>query len=169
MSQAELSPDIYSKMQTDSPFKVYKKTILGQVAIWVINPFSGNPECQILRGDPKKNEPNCFISLWSEKEDAYFKRANERQFEMGNIVAYTKPLEERKPTVNELTDEQMEEIINAKGFMKLQATLNKMTAVAPVYRMLQIAEDNEKSEKILGAIRKRMAELQTLKAEGKAE
>lgn len=169
MNQVELSPDIFSLMQTDAPYKTYKKTILGQVFVWVINPFNGNVEGQILRGDPKKNEPNCFIKLWSEKEDVYFKQANAEHFNAGRIIPYTKPMEERKATVNEMTDEEMAAVINAKGFLKLQKVLNDMTSVAPVYRMLQIAEDNEKSEKILDAIRKRMGELQTIKVENKEE
>jgi len=50
------------------------------------------------------------------------------------------------------------EILN-KPFLALKNRLNKFTSVAPVYRFLKEAENQEKSEKILDAIRARLSEL----------
>jgi len=45
-------------------------------------------------------------------------------------------------------------------FFTLQGKVNKMTAVAPVYRLLQLAEEKEKSQKITDFIKAKLAELQ---------
>lgn len=165
MSKVQFDPEVYSKMQIGEPYKTYRKTILGQVYVTVLDPFSGEPVGQILRGDPKKNEEGCIIDMWSEREDVFFKRMNRRQFELGNLIVYKRPLEEPPKSVNEFTDEELSALLDTRYFLKLQAALNKMTSIAPVSRLLQIAEDREKSEKFVNAIKARMSELQKVSYE----
>jgi hypothetical protein len=151
--------DIYSKMQTDAPYKTYKKTILGKVYLTVINPFSGEPEGIIVSGDPKKNEG--LIDIWDIKQDMFFRRSNKRQFEMGNIIEYKRPIEEqpKEREIESYSDEELKEVINQK-FMALQHTVNKIKTETVLIRMIDLAREMEKSEKIIKVFEARLAELQ---------
>jgi hypothetical protein len=163
MNEGEMSQAIYSAMQEGKPLRTYVKTILGKVAITVLNPFSGKPEGVILYGNP--NDPDIFekysVQVWSPKEDEFFKRMNASHFRSGNLRALEdtelpKPV---KRSVNEITDDEIVAVLN-KPFLALKNKLDKFSSVAPVYRVLKRAEDMEKSEKILDAIRARLAELE---------
>jgi hypothetical protein len=154
--------EVYGMMQTGTPLKSYKKTILGKVHVLVLNPFSGQPEGLILKGDPRKNEDACIVDIWNDKEDVYFKRANRRHFETGVMIPYTRKAAieaTEEEIINSMSDEEMSALLDGK-FFTLQGKVNKMTAVAPVFRLLQIAQEKEKSQKITDFIKGKLAELQ---------
>jgi hypothetical protein len=163
--------DVFAKMQVGEPFKRYKKTILGKVFIYYLNPFTGKIDGKILAGNPKKGDEGCFISTWSNKDDAFFKNMNRKQLESRRIVETSIPVqvEEKVRTANDMSDSELTELINAKGFFKLQNTLNKMTSPETVSRLLDVAEQAEKSDRIKGAIKARLSELDRLQSSGELE
>lgn len=148
-----------SAMATGRPFKSYIKTILGKVNVTVWDMFTNTPVGLLLEGDPRKKEENSYIDLYSEYEDVFFKRANKRHFEVGNLVEYVKKEEKRERTLEEFTDEELIEIINSP-FLKLQNALNKTNSVALLFRFEGLATELEKSDKVLSAIRSRLSEAQ---------
>lgn len=156
---ATISPDVFSKMQTGVPVSSYKKTILAKVQIDVINPWSGQREYVIMYGDPKKNEEGTIYDVWSEQEDTYFRRANKRHFETGTLAKYTRKSSVVEKNPNEITDEEIEKILKSPYF-SMTSKLAEFTAVAPVYRFLEMAKELEKSEKFIKAIEARISELE---------
>ena len=151
----------YGLMQTNKQIKSYIKTILGQVFVNVLNPFTDSIEGRILSGDPKKHSNGTIIDIWSEKEDVYLRNANQRHFEEGTIIPYVR--EDREQTeeehLNTLNDEEIEVLLTSK-FFTLSNAVNKMTTVAPIYRTLEMAKEMEKSEKIIKFLEGRISELQ---------
>jgi hypothetical protein len=151
----------YGLMQTDDPFKSYTKTILAKVFVNVLNPFTGEVEGIILVGNPKEHIRTAIVDIWTEKGDSYFRNANQKHFEDGTIIPYTK--EKTEPTeeehLNTLSDEEIEVLLKSK-FFTLSNAVSKMTAVAPVYRTLEMAKELEKSEKIIKFLEGKISELQ---------
>lgn len=159
-----MTMDVVAAMSAEKPYKTYKKTILAKVAVKIFNPLSGKPEELIVVGNPNTNEKSCFIDVWSEMENLYLKRMNERHMREGILIPFDRaktPVEENINKYNVLTDDELFELLNSP-FFKLQSALNEMTSQAPVQRLITIAEQEEKSEKILNHIRGRLAELQEL-------
>ena len=158
-----LGPDVYSAMQSDSPYKSYVKTILGMVHVKLLNPFSGKEDFLILKGDPRRNSEGCVVNLWSEKEFQYFKTYNPLHLAKGILIEHqpkeVAPTEEE--IHNSMSEEGLRDLVNSP-FLKLQHALNKFTSEAPVYRMLTLSEEEEKSEKIARAIKARLSELQEI-------
>ena len=152
--------EIFSAMQTGKPYRTYRKTTLGQVYVTVLNPFSGAPEGKLLKGE--KNSETSLVDVWSEKEDAFFRRVNQQNLKSGFLVEHarsdvsTVSEEER---MNTLPDAELNNILN-KPFKTLENAINKMTSVAPIYRLLAMAEEQEKSEKVIEHLRRRLSELQ---------
>jgi len=156
--------DVFAKMQVEEPFKRYKKTILGKVFVMCLDPFEGRPVGKILAGNPRKDDEGCFFDTWGAKDDAYFRRANKKHFDQKLLieVSAAKVVEAKPKTADDMTDNEMVELVNARGYMKLHQALNKMNSKPTISRLLEIAEQQEKSEKILNAIRKRLSELEVL-------
>lgn len=155
-----VSYDVYSAMQTGTPYKKYKKTILGKVYLEVLNPFSGKPEGLILHGNPAKNQEGCFVEVWTQKEDVFLKRRNPQHFKEGTLQEWTqKPKEKKEKLYSEYSDDDIKKIVNSR-FLALQSTLNKATSEAFVLRILNMARELEKSEKIVRAIEARLSEIQ---------
>jgi len=157
-----METSVFSAMQTDKPYKTYKKTILGKVYVTVLNPFSEKPEGLILQGNQKKNEEGSLVDVWNQKEDVFFKRMNKKHLESGVVVEYTRPgnvpiSEEEK--YNTLSDEEMDKLLDGK-FLAISAAYNKMTSEAAVYRLLELAREKDLSEKIISHIESRLAEIQ---------
>lgn len=157
MTTQPQSHDVFSAMAEGEPYKIYKKTILGKLHLSVLNPFTQVPEGIILEG--RKNEPGCFIEIWTPMEDKYLQRMNRKHFEKGYLVEYTKPINIIETSPNQITDEEIEELLN-KPFKSLEHALKKFDSVAPVYRIKQMAEEMEKSEKIIKHIDARLSELE---------
>lgn len=154
-----ISSEVFSKMQVGSPVASFKKTILGQVGVHVLNPWTGHPEDRILSGDPRTNDEDCIVDLWSEAELMYFTKMNKRHFETGNLIKFVKTQAAPERSVNDITDEEIVKILNDR-FYTLQGKLNTFTSSAPVHRFLNIAREMEKSEKIIKHIEARLSELE---------
>jgi len=155
----DMGSDVYSLMQTGKPLRSYVKTIMGKVFVYVLSPFDGKVEGRILEGDPKRKLDSMVVDVWTDKEDAYFKRANVTHFRDGTIVSYTRPLTPEQKSVNEMSDEEIVKVLS-EPFFTLKNMLSKLTAVAPVYRLLEKARELEKSEKVVSIIEQRLSELQ---------
>ena len=153
---------VYAAMQSDTPHATYKKVILGTAAVKVINPFSGNPEEHILKGTPGKNEEDCFVDVWSLEEDMFFQKINAHLLKQGVLVPYdreSKPLVAEINEFNILNDDELFDLLNSP-FFKLEKGLNAMDSEAPVQRMIIMAEQEEKSEKLMTHLRARLQEIQ---------
>lgn len=162
MAQENFERQQFEAMIEDKPLKRYIKTILGTVWLTALDPFSGKPQPVELKGEPKKSNPNAIVKIWSTKEDHFIKEMNREHFQAGNLreLEQEEMAEVKVPkSPNQISDEEIEEILN-KPFLALKNRLDKFTKVAPVYRFLTKAEEMEKSEKIMDAIRARMSEIE---------
>jgi hypothetical protein len=153
---------VFSAMQEGKPYKRYIKTVLGKVFVTILNPFSGKPEGVILAGRPQdeKSRDEIVVNVWTAKEDVFFKRMNKAHFQSGNIRELAEEVQVvEKASPNEISEDEIFDLLN-KPFLALKNKLERFTSVAPVFRVLAKAEELEKSEKILEAIRARVAELE---------
>ena len=157
----ESTRDIYGKMATGEPLKVYRKTILGRVNVKAINPVEDVAEDVILSGNPDDRScETCFVEIWSDKELVYFLRANRTHLSEGTLVEDTKPRDtEIKKTPNNLSDEEIEELV-VSPFLKLKKVVESMTTESAVSRVLREAEKAERPEKTITFIRERLSEIQ---------
>lgn len=152
--------DVFAAMQTGEPYRTYKKSILGKVYLTVLNPFN-TKESQgiILSGNPRTNDKGCFLKIWTLQEDVFLRKMNEYHFEQGNIVEWhSKPEPERK-LYSAYTEDEVAEIVNSHH-LKLQNTLNSIESEAFLLRLLDKADELEKSDKIVAKIQARLAEVQ---------
>jgi hypothetical protein len=158
---AQTNNELFSAMVGNKPLKTYKKTILGRIYVTALNMLTGTPipEGVILTGDPRKNEPGTMFDVFSEQEDYFFKKMNRVHFDEGRLVEHSRTTTERERTIEEFSDEELKTLIN-KPFLALQNTLNKTTSVATLFRIQTIAEQIEKSEKVMRAINSRLSEVQ---------
>jgi len=150
---------VYSLMQTGKPYKSYIKTVLGKVYVNVWDSFENKKVGLIIEGNPNSQPEECIIDVWNEQEDVYFKRANKRHFETGFIIAHNRTDAPVERSPNDLTDDELNNLLNSK-FLSLQSGVNKMTSVAPVFRMIEMAKKQEKSEKIIKFLEGKLSELQ---------
>lgn len=154
--------NLYSAMQTGKPYKTYKKTVLGRVYVSAIDPFNGEPVAIMLYGDPKRDDESCYIDVWNERDDLFFRKMNKVHFNAGYIIEVVRKEPEVVETpIEQYSDEQLKSIINLK-FLALQARLNKVGSEAVLFRMIDLAREMEKSEKIVGAIEARLSEVNKL-------
>jgi len=165
--QGQLDSNVYSLMQTGTPYKSYIKTVVSKVYVTVINPFSREPEGRILEGIPHKDE-SCIVDIWNEMEDVFFKRMNKRHFETGILSEYKRSNVPQAKSPNEITDDEIVELLNSK-FLSLQSKINKMTSVAPIFRFINKAKELEKSQRIINFLEGKLAELQALEYENLGE
>lgn len=142
-----------------SPFKSYIKTILGKVYVSVWDSFENKPEGWILEGDPRKVDDGCIVDVWTPEEDFYFRNKNKRHLQTGDVIVYERKAVEKERTVEEYSDAELTEIVNSK-FFTLQNVLNNTDSVAVLFRIKNLAQDLEKSEKLLKAIEARISEVQ---------
>ncbi len=153
------NPTVFSAMQTGKPYKSYRKTILGKVYVTILNPFNNEPEGVILEGEPTRS-PTAIIDMWSEVDDLFFRRMNKNHFETGVIIPFERPdVVEDTHIIEQAGDSELRTIINSK-FLSLQSSLNQIKTEAVLYRMIMLATEMEKSEKIITAIKARLAEIQ---------
>jgi hypothetical protein len=151
--------ELYSAMQEGKPIKSYIKTILGKVHLTVLDPFTDQPMGVLLEGDPRKYERKTILDIWSTKQDVFVHNMNASLFDNGVLIEYKKPTAAPERTIDDYNDTELLEVLGQR-FLGLQAKLNKVTNIQTLYKMLSIAEANEKSEKILAAIEARISELQ---------
>lgn len=154
--------ELFSDMSEGKPFKSYIKAILGQASVVVWDNFESKPIEIILKGNPKAKEEGCIVDIWSVKEDVFFTRINAKLFQKGILLPYARPEApvNVERTIEQSTDEELQTMINSK-FLGLQAKLNKIDSIPVLFRIRGLAEDMEKSEKIIKAIEARISEVQT--------
>jgi len=154
--------ELFSSMESERPYASYIKTILGQLGVTVWDNILDKPVEVILKGDPKRKEEGCVVRLWTAKENVFFKRQNLKHFKAGRLIPYNSPqIVEEVSTIAQATDEELSKIVNSKYF-SLVNKLNEIDSVAVLFRMLALAEDMDKSEKITKSIQARISELQTV-------
>jgi hypothetical protein len=156
-----ITVDTFSKMQSGNPYASYKKVTLGKLFVNILNPWTNAVEGIIVEGDPKANPESCIIDVWSEVEDTYFKKEprNRKHLESGAIIKYQRPLVQDEVTsLNDISDDDIESLLRSP-FLKFVNRLAKFTSTAPVYRVLEMAREMEKSVKIINAIEARIAEI----------
>lgn len=148
-------------MKGGKPYKTYKKTILGKVFIEVWDNFINGPVGILLSGDPKKDDPDCYYHAWTEDNDVFFRGVahNRRHLEQGAIIPVKYEQKEIEKTIETSSDEELTKLVNSP-FLALQNALNKTESVALLFRVLTIAQELEKSEKITRAIEARLSEVQ---------
>jgi hypothetical protein len=141
------------------PLKSYIKTILGKVYITVWDSFENVPVGMLLEGDPRRGDETSIIDIWSEEEDFFFKNKNKVHLTQGNVIVYQRKNEVKERTVEEYSDEELKTIINSK-FFTLQNVLNNTESVAVLFRIKNLAQEMEKSDKLVKAIEARISEVQ---------
>lgn len=150
--------DIYSLMQTGEPYKSYIKTIPAKLYLTVWDTFNEKPVGIIVEGTEQED---CIVDVWTEKEDVFLKRANKVHLDKGYLVPHSRKVKVEDEPVNVFTDDELDELLNTP-FLKLQSAVNKMTSVAPLFRLIRIAKEQEKSEKIIAFLEGKLAEIQSL-------
>jgi hypothetical protein len=153
---------VFAAMQTGKPLKSYIKTVPSKVYVTILSQFSNEPEGLILEGNPKTRDESCIVDVWEDKEDVFFKRANKKHLEQGVIIPFVRAEEviiTEEEEYNTMSDEEMVTLLK-EPFFTLQSAVGKMTAQAPIYRMLTLAKEMEKSEKITKFIEGRLSALE---------
>lgn len=150
---------IYSAMQEDKPIRTWIKTILGKVYIVAWDDMTDQPTGLLLNGDPKKLEENSLIKIWSTKGDIFFKNMNRLLISRGILkeVEPEKLIPEK--TDEDLTDTELLEITSMKH-LALKARIAKIKTAPVLFRMVNIARDNEKADSVIKAIELRLSEIQ---------
>lgn len=151
--------NIVGAMHGAAPTASYIKTILGKVYITLWDSFENQPVGMILEGDPRKKDESSIVDVWSSDEDFYFRSKNKRNLETGHIISFVRKEEVRERSIEEYSDEELTTIINSK-FFTLQSILNSTSTVAVLFRIKNLAQELDKSEKLIRAIEARISELQ---------
>jgi hypothetical protein len=152
--------NVFSAMQTGSPYKSYIKTILGKVDVMIWNSFKNEPEGRILQGNPRSNDKDgSIIDVWNEMEDMFFKRMNKKHFEQGTIINYKRSNIPEPKSPNDVTDEELTEILTFP-YIKFQHKLAEFTSVAPLFRIKGLAVEQERSAKYINYIESLISKMQ---------
>ena len=159
----ELNARMFSAMQTENPVKSYIKTMLGKVYVTVLNPITGEPEGLILYGNPRgKDKDKCIVDVWTETEDIFFRRINKRHFEQGHLMPFERKPEEapKERSQAEYTDSELNEKILSQPFARFQSMINKIELQAVLMRLITLAKEQDKSDRIIKIIEARLSTLQ---------
>ena len=151
---------VLSAALSETPVKSYKKVILGKVLLKVWDSMLNAEKELVFRGDPRRGDETVF-DVFSDHERIYFERMNRNLFKSGDLIEFKRPqvVEEVKKTYEQYSDDELKEIINARGFA-LGAALNKIDSTSVLFRIQYLARDMEKSEKVMKTIEARISELQ---------
>lgn len=152
--------EVFSAMQTGKPYKTYRKTILGKVSVTLLDPFTDQPIGMLLKGNPKTDE-TAMIDIWTEREDMFFKRMNKRHFEIGNLLEIVRKEEVAERGIESYSDEELAAVLKTP-FLSLQSTINKVESEAVMLRIVDLAREMEKSDKIMKVLESRLSELQSV-------
>ena len=148
-----------SAMHGGTPLKSYIKTTLGKVHVVVWDSFVNQAVEMLLEGDPRKPDESCIIDVWSQEEDYFFKSKNSSHLKTGNVIIYSRSTEEKPRTIEEYSDDELKAIVNSK-FFTLQNVLNNTESIAVLFRIKTLAQELEKSDKLIKAIDARISEVQ---------
>lgn len=162
--------DVYGMMQEGKPYKSFIKTMLGKLYLTAWDSWKEAEIGVILEGDPRKKDDGCIIDVWNEKEEMFLRKRNKKHFETGVIIEYQRTEESKseEEKINSMSDDEMIELLG-KQFFSLQSAVNKFTSIAPVFRMLHLAKELDKSEKIVKFIEGKLSELQLAETESKIQ
>lgn len=141
------------------PYRTYIKTILGKVYITIWDSFEGKAVGMLLEGDPRKGDETSIIDVWNEEEDYYFRNKNKNHLQQGNVIVFQRKDEHKERTVEEYSDDELKAIINSK-FFTLQNVLNNTESIATLFRIKGLAQELEKSDKLIKAVEARISEVQ---------
>jgi hypothetical protein len=154
---------VFAVMQEEKPYRTYTKRIIGKVGVKILNPFTHEEEMILLTGHP--SDETAFLDVWSAGEAQYVEKYNAPLIKKGILVKKDRPEVEKlteEEKYNQLSDEELDEILNSR-WLKFVNALNKMTSEAPVHTMYRLAQEQEKSEKTITAIKARLSEIQSEK------
>ena len=155
--------DIFAAMQEGrEPLARYKKTIVGNVHVTALNPFSDTPEGILLHGNG--SDKRDTIELWTTKQLVFFERMNIPHINAGRIIKTTVAPQPQPVSPNQVSDDDIVNLLNDK-FLSLKSRVEKFTDVAPLLRMINKARELDKSEKIIKYLEQRMAQLEIEKYE----
>lgn len=160
-TEKSVSMSVYSQMQTGEPYKTYKKVVPSWVAVTVLNVFNDRPERITLKGNPEENDIDCYVPLWSEKELLFFKRENRDHIKNGRLIEAVYPRDDEIPkSVNNLTEKETIKLVTGP-WKTLENRVKKMDSEAAIYRIVQIAEQQERPEKTMNFLRKSLSRVQS--------
>lgn len=161
MSQGNLIvAEIMKAQETGSPLKTYRKAITGKVAVRLLNPFSGEPAETVLHGVPGKDSgEDIEVRLWTPTDLKYFETFNRGLIQSGTLVLVAKHSEQVLNTVNALDDDSLRDLVTS-NFLSLKKALNEITSENTLQRALVIAEEENRSAKVLSLIKERIATVQ---------
>ena len=162
----KFDPEIFSAMQEGVPIGQYVKTVPSKVHVIVLNSWSLEPTAVILQGEPGAEE--SIIKTWSVPEDIFLRQMNRRHFSSGFLKVYQPPVVEEKAveeTIEQASDETLLLLINGH-FKRLESSINKTDSEAVLFRMIKLARENEKSERLVRALETRLAEIQNVQLMG---
>lgn len=161
MNQANLIvAEIMAAQQSGEPLRTYRKAITGKVAVRVLNPFSGEPAEAIIYGEPNKAaSAELEINLWTPTELKYFETYNRGLIQSGTLVVVSKRSDHPLNTINAQDDDALRDLVTSP-FLRLKKVLGEITSETTLQRALVIAEEENRSAKVLGLIKERLADLQ---------
>lgn len=158
-----INANLISAINEGKPLKSYRKTILGKVYVTMIDPISESSDPvvgHLMEGNPD-SDPRAIIDVYSEREDLFFRRQNKRHFDTGVIVPYTRPKEGPKvELIAQAGDDELLDILNMKWFSFIKK-INEIEEEAVIYRLLVLAESEDKSHSFVTALQSRLVQIQT--------
>ena len=155
--------DYYEAVLGRKPMSIFRKTITGKVVVRTLNPIDIENNAEVLEvvleGD--NNSKSAMIMVFSNKELAYFKRANKSLLRRGI-------LEEIDPDVLKDTDEdevyvtedEIEKKLSDKYFKRFEKFLNEYaTDPIKMARVIEIARKMDLPKTRVNAIKAKVLEL----------
>lgn len=153
---------LYEAMQDGEPLAIFRKTVLGKVAVNVLDPFSETPQIILLEGNPK-DPKNDFghVKIFTTKQLVFFMHMNRRLIESGILIRDDKFLQkaEERRGYEQYTDDELYSEILDKPFALFTKLLAKIDNPIVVQRLLDVATNANKSAKYTEAIENKLAEL----------
>jgi len=154
MSNTQESLKVFSAMQEGKPLATYRKTILGRVAITILDPFTDKPTGIILTGTATSEDAK--IDVWTVREELFLKRMNRSHFETGILKKVETPVAEEKDKVAPVySDEELEDILKL-AYISLQKQLVEIEDPAILNRLVEKAKELEKTPKVIEVINNRL-------------
>lgn len=155
---------IFEAMQEEEPIAIFRKTVLSKVVVTVLDPFSDQPVAIILSGKP--NDPqneNCFVKVYNTKQLVFFTNMNKRLIETGLIIrddSFLKKAQDlSSKSYEQYTDDELYDEILSKPYGAFAKIVAKIDNPIVISRLLSIAQDTNKSHKIVELLQNKLAEL----------
>lgn len=149
----------YALMTEDKPLKVYKKGILGNVQIHVLDPFDQKPGVAILHGYP--GDETTFVKLFSQKEVAFFEARNKWHIENNYLIQVEGelPKASEEPNPNKMSDEEALSLVKG-NYKTLESRVSEITSIATLSMLVQLAEEENRPAKTIEFLKSSLSKLQ---------